>query len=279
MNNNEKISVVLCTLNEEKRIKACLDGIKSNSPFEIIIVDGGSKDNTIEIAKAYTDKIFSSNNSNLTKDRQIGITNCQNELVAMIDSDHILMPGDLSSLVDDLFYYNLDIVQSGLEAYELKGFWVKAENEAWKLTHNRPLGVRQMIGTAPAIYKKYIFEHIQFSDEITKTIDDTDFMFRLSKLDNFRIGIGKTKIKQLHFSSFKSYFKKFFWYGKGDGEFCIKHKNRIYSMFYHLLIRYTVIFPFKALKHNYFYAIPFFILQGITRATGAFLTILKFNKS
>ena len=104
--------------------------ITKKIPFEIIIVDGGSKDNTIEIAKAYTDKIFSSNNSNLTKDRQIGITNCQNELVAMIDSDHILMPGDLSSLVDDLFYYNLDIVQSGLEAYELKGFWVKAENEA-----------------------------------------------------------------------------------------------------------------------------------------------------
>jgi glycosyltransferase involved in cell wall biosynthesis len=279
MNNNEKISVVLCTLNEEKRIKACLDGIKSNSPFEIIVVDGGSNDKTIEIAREYTNKIFSSNNSNLTKDRQIGIDNCQNELVAMIDSDHILKPGDLSNLIDDLYNYNLDIVQSGLEAYELNGFWVKAENEAWMLTHNKPFGIRQMIGTAPAIYKKRIFEHIQFSDEITKTIDDTDFMFRLSKLNKFRIGVGKTKIKQLHYSSFNSYLKKFYWYGKGDGEFCLKHKNRTYSMFYHLLIRYTIIFPLKALKHNYLYAAPFFVLQGITRATGAFLTFFKFYKS
>jgi glycosyltransferase involved in cell wall biosynthesis len=278
MNNNRQISVVLCTLNEEKRIKACLDGIKSNNPYEIIIVDGGSKDNTREIAKKYTDKILVTNNSNLTKDRQIGINNCQSELVAMIDSDHILMPGDLLELVDDLYYYNLDIVQSGLEAYDLKGFWVKGENEAWNLVHNKPLGVRKMIGTAPAIYKTSIFEHIQFSDEITKTVDDTDFMFRLSKLGIFRIGIGKTKIKQLHFPSFKSYFKKFYWYGKGDGEFCIKHKNRSYSMFYHLLIRYSIIFPFKALAKSYFYAIPFFIFQGLTRATSAFVIILKSKK-
>ena len=273
-----KISVVLCTLNEEKRIKACLEGIKSNCPSEIIIVDGCSTDNTIELAKEYTYKIIISKNSNLTKDRQIGINNCQCELIAMIDSDHILIPGDLSGLIDDLYRYNLDIVQSGLMAYNLEGFWVIAENQAWMLVHNGPVGVRKMIGTAPSIYKSKIFQEIQFSDNITKTIDDTDFVFRLSKLGNFKVGVGITKIRQLHYSSFKSYLKKFFWYGKGDGEFIIKHKKRAISMLYHLLFRYTIIFPFKAIRKNYFHAVPFFIFQGLTRFSGAVYTILKFYK-
>jgi len=277
MNNKSQISVVLCTLNEEKRIKLCLEGIKSNFPYEIIIVDGGSIDNTIEIAKIYTTKIFHSINSNLTKDRQIGINNCESDLIAMIDSDHILNPNDLSNLVYDLNFFNLDIVQSGLSAFKPKGFWLKAENQTWMLVHNKPYGVRKMIGTAPAIYKKQIFDEIQFSDEITKTIDDTDFIFRLSKLNKFKIGIGKTTIMQLHYSSFKSYLKKFFWYGKGDGEFCIKHKDRTYSMFYHLLFRYPILYPIKAIKEKCFRAVPFFILQGLTRAYGALYTILKFK--
>ena len=55
----DNISTVICVKNGEKILEKCLKSIIRNSPLEIIIVDGGSKDCTIEIAKKYTDKIFS----------------------------------------------------------------------------------------------------------------------------------------------------------------------------------------------------------------------------
>ncbi|MEW6680688.1 MAG: glycosyltransferase family 2 protein, partial [bacterium] len=50
------ISCIIITYNEEDNIRECLESVKWAD--EIIIVDSGSNDKTLEIAKEYTDKIF-----------------------------------------------------------------------------------------------------------------------------------------------------------------------------------------------------------------------------
>jgi glycosyltransferase involved in cell wall biosynthesis len=263
-----KLTVIVCVLNEEKRIRDCLDTIYQNNPAEVILVDGGSGDKTVEIAKTFSHiRIIESKNSNLTIDRQKGIDAATNELIAMIDADHRLHSNDLKSLIQDMEEFELDIVQSGLVSYANHGFWDAAEESAWELTHNLP-GRRAMIGTAPAIFKKRVFDYVRFDGQITTTIDDTDFFYRLSRFPEFHFGIGRTKIRQYHFSDFRTYTKKFQWYGKGDGEFCHKHLNRAPAMIFHLLIRYPLLYPAKAILKGRFKAVPFFILQGIMRFTG-----------
>ena len=191
----------------------------------------------------------------------------------MIDSDHRLEKGDIQSLLDDMHKFNLDIVQSQLISYKNLNFWNRAEEQAWDITHNIP-GPKKMIGVAPAIFKKELFERIRFDDTITKTIDDTDFMYRLSKIPEFTFGIGETKVKQLHFGSFRNYTKKFLWYGYGDGEFCFKHPNRAFSMFFHLLVRYQIIYSCRALLRGRIGAIPYFLLQGNVRFYGMIKKLL-----
>lgn len=131
-----------------------------------------------------------------------------------------------------------------------------------------------MIGVAPAMYRKSLFDEIQFDDTITKTIDDTDFIYRLSLLPNIKYGIGKTKIAQLHTADFKEYIRKFKWYGIGDGEFCIKHRNRAFSMWFHLLVRYPIIYPIRAMIHGKIYAAGYCFIQGVVRARWMIYTII-----
>ena len=264
-----KLSVVVCVRNEEKRVRECLESVYANHPDEVILVDGASTDNTVAIAREFPGtRIIESRNSNLTRDRQIGIDAAKNNLIAMVDGDHRLRSGDLASLLKDMEEFNLDIVQAGFIAHDNRGFWQKAEEVWWEIAINNPIGLRTMISTAPAIYKKSVFNHIRFDDTVTTTVDDTDFMYRLSKFPQLRVGVGKTKVRQYHFASLRSYLKKFQMYGKGDGEFCRKHPSRAPSMLFHLLIRYPFIYSWKAICAGHAYAIPFFVLQGTVRFAG-----------
>lgn len=46
-----RISVIIPTLNESKRIRATLDHIFAQNPFEVIVADGGSTDGTLEMVR------------------------------------------------------------------------------------------------------------------------------------------------------------------------------------------------------------------------------------
>ncbi len=269
-----KISVVVCVKNEEARLEECLKSVQINEPDEIIVVDGDSSDRTAEIARKYTDKVITTHKSNLTRDRQIGLNAAKNEYIAMIDGDHRLRKGDLDSLLNDLIKYNFSIVQSQLNSFCSTSWMNKGEEQKWEMFHNIP-GPKSMIGVAPAIYRKSIFEKIQFDDKITKTIDDTDFIYRLSLLPDISYGIGNTKIAQLHTEGCSDYIKKFKWYGIGDGEFCIKHRKRAPSMWFHLLIRYPIIYPVRAIIKGKFYAAGYCFLEGVTRARWMIITSIK----
>jgi glycosyltransferase involved in cell wall biosynthesis len=271
----EKISVIVCSKNEELRIEDCLRSIMKNNPDEIILVDGGSTDNTINIAKKYVSKIISNRKSNLTEDRQIGLNNCRNNIAAMIDCDHVLEKNQIMSLFNEMILHKYAIIQAQINIIE-KDFWTKAENFALQLTEVPGLQ-NEMLGTAPALYNKKILNKFHFDSSITKTIDDTDYFYRLSKLKNIRFGTAKTKIKCFHEPGFFTYCKKFFWYGKGDAEFAYKHKNRLKNILFHLFIRYPLIHSSKALINLRIDSFVFFIAQGYIRLLSFFINYTKLN--
>jgi len=260
-----KFSVVVTVKNEEKRIKDCLATVYADNPDEVILVDGESKDKTLEIARTFGGlQIIESHDSTLTRDRQVGIDAARNEYVAMIDADHRVELGDITNLISEMKIKKFDAIQSGLICAQKGGFWDAAEGSLWDLVQNVP-GKRVTIGGAPTIYTKGMFDYVRFDDRITRTTEDTDFFYRVSKFSNVNVGVGATKIKQYHFSTFNDFVKKYMWYGKGDGEFCQKHPPKAYSMIFHLLIRYPLIYSVKALIRGNFRAIPICILQGTVR--------------
>lgn len=86
-----KLSVVITTLNNENRIRKTLESIKWAD--EIIIVDGGSSDRTIEICREYTDEIFSQpSHPNWDINKNFGFARAKGEWILNLDSDEIISP-------------------------------------------------------------------------------------------------------------------------------------------------------------------------------------------
>ena len=87
---------------------------------------------------------------------------------------------------------------------------------------------------------------------------------------------GEREIRQLHFAGFSTYVKKFLWYGKGDGEFCRKHPERMPSMIFHLLVSVSVPALLEGhLRPANFVRFHFFVLQGVCRFTGLSRQLLQ----
>lgn len=81
-----KISVVLIVKNEEKRIKQCLESVKFAD--EIIVVDDGSIDSTVQIAKKYTSKIYSHVSKGFVEAaRDFGLEKATGEWILLLDAD------------------------------------------------------------------------------------------------------------------------------------------------------------------------------------------------
>ncbi len=89
--NTPLVSVIVPTYNSAKFLEACLMSIKKQSyaNVELIVVDNNSTDNTTEIARKFTDKVF---NKGPERSAQVnfGVTQASGEYVYKVDSDFVL---------------------------------------------------------------------------------------------------------------------------------------------------------------------------------------------
>ncbi len=86
-----KISVIIPTLNEEKYIGKTIDSIKTQEmDCEIIVVDGGSTDNTIKICEEKEVKIIELKKRGIGLARNVGAQIARGEYLIFIDADTIL---------------------------------------------------------------------------------------------------------------------------------------------------------------------------------------------
>ncbi|NWG36458.1 glycosyltransferase family 2 protein [Nitrososphaera sp.] len=89
------ISIVIPTYNSQQYLPECLKSILAQdyprSKIEIIIADGGSSDNTLEIARnAGVDIIANNPLKTGEAGKAVGVKKAQNDIIALIDSDNIL---------------------------------------------------------------------------------------------------------------------------------------------------------------------------------------------
>lgn len=104
---NQLVSIIIPVYNVEAYIEKCLDSIliQSYPYFEVILVDDGSTDNSLEICRRYaiTDKrikIFNQKNNGPSAARNKGIEASSGEFIQFIDSDDYLEPEAIKSMVE-----------------------------------------------------------------------------------------------------------------------------------------------------------------------------------
>lgn len=107
MNNEIKISIIIPVFRVQSYIRQCLESIiaQKYENFECIIVDDGSPDQSVQVAKdtVLDDKRFiivSQSNKGVSSARNLGIDYATGHFIVFIDSDDYVLEGYLESIVD-----------------------------------------------------------------------------------------------------------------------------------------------------------------------------------
>ncbi|MCE5311732.1 MAG: glycosyltransferase family 2 protein, partial [Nitrospiraceae bacterium] len=85
MNNKIDISVAIITKNEEKRLPHCLQSVQFAD--DIVVVDSGSTDNTVKIAKSFGCHVYTESWKGYGPQKNSAIQKCKNEWVLVLDAD------------------------------------------------------------------------------------------------------------------------------------------------------------------------------------------------
>lgn len=117
------ISIVVPTYNEEQNIERCLQSLNDQTvprnTYEIIVVDGNSKDRTRELAAPLADKVFIQTSKRVGGARNDGAMAAKGDIIATTDADCIL-PRDWVERIGRDFAEH-DIVQLYGTVYPLEG--------------------------------------------------------------------------------------------------------------------------------------------------------------
>lgn len=198
-NNNLKVSIIIPCLNEAKYITKCLDSlIVQDYPidnFEILVVDGISSDNTVEVIKSYNEKPLSikifKNPKKITPCAfNIGIQFSKADIIMIVSAHSSYERNYISKCIKYLKKFKVDNVGGVLIA--LPGAdGILANSISFVLSH--PFGVGNAfyrIGTKEPKYvetvfggcfKKDIFKKIGLFNENLIRNQDIEFNLRLKK--------------------------------------------------------------------------------------------------
>lgn len=112
-----KLSVVLAVYNEEDHLGNCLSSIKDLA-WEIVVVDGGSTDKTLDIAREFNAKIIQTDNPpNFHINKNKAIDEAKGDWILQLDADEVVS--------DEL---KKEIKKVTSRGNNLNGFWIPRRN-------------------------------------------------------------------------------------------------------------------------------------------------------
>ena len=182
-----KISIITATYNSAKTVKDTLESVlkQTYTNYEHIIIDGASKDETMEIVKSYEDKYegklryISEKDSGLYDAMNKGIKMATGDIIGILNSDDMYAHENvLKEIVDTFKETKCDATHANLVFMDaetmskVQRVWKSKEGKlenGWHPAH-------------PTLYlKKEVYEKIGLFNLNYRIVADYDFMLRMMK--------------------------------------------------------------------------------------------------
>lgn len=127
-----EVSVIIPLFNSGEWIRECIDSVipqMNDVNLEIMVIDDGSSDNSVEIVQSYCDryqniKLYSQTHGRQGKARNTGIRKARGEYIVFLDADDVLHTGTLKLFLSQAVSDQCDFVVGIVQSFNEKTTWI-----------------------------------------------------------------------------------------------------------------------------------------------------------
>ena len=192
--------------------------------LEVIIVDGGSTDATVKIAKEYSTRVVSTP-LNAPAAYNYAIKHTNSEILGFIDADAKVEKEWLTKLVPHLDDPQVAGVSGGIETWNAENAWARSIGYDLRNRYARLSKYVVRVATMNLLLKKHIIEDVGWFDENLPSQYDTDLGFRITSRGYKIVYDSNAKCHHFNRTTLRAYFRQQLQYGKNTLRLYFKHKN------------------------------------------------------
>lgn len=182
------ISIIIPSYNQAQYLEDCLESAYNQTvpPFEIIVVDDGSTDNSLEIARRYEFaefpgiespvRVISQVNKGLASARNTAIMNAKGEYILPLDADDMLLENAVERITQEIQRTNADIIAPSFREFGLGNREVILGNFTME-----DLKQANRLGYFSAIRRSALLEVGGYNPKMKYGFEDYDIWFDLFK--------------------------------------------------------------------------------------------------
>lgn len=177
------VSVVVPCYNRSSLIARTLDSVtlQTHRPIEVIVVDDGSTDNTVELVEIwlmglsdaqFTGKLICKKNGGPGSARNVGVAASKGEFIQYLDSDDLLCPDKIAAHIDAILQHDAEFAWSPM-AVEPLSYCAETEPQLW---FTSPLDFPD--SGCVGLYRRSLIDRIGPWREDLYTKEDYDYRYR-----------------------------------------------------------------------------------------------------
>ncbi len=187
---NPLVSVVIPAYNAERYLGEAIESVlaQTYSPFETIVVDDGSSDGTVDVARSYSEvRLIAQANAGPSAARNRGFAAGTGAIVAFHDSDDAMTPDKLAVQAGHLIAHpSVGCVLAEQELLVEPGaelpFWVEGSKVPAVMPPRPPeLENEPLVHPMTMVVRRETFERVGGFDESMRAAEDFDWMLRASE--------------------------------------------------------------------------------------------------
>lgn len=223
----KRLSVIIPCYNVQEYLSKCIDSVIDNEldDIEIILVNDGSKDDTLKIIKEYKKKckdiikIVDQENQGLSMARNAGIEVSTGEYITFLDSDDYVDSKMYSTMLDKAYESNFDLVVCGVKML-YSDHELNVNSGVVKDCNSKEEVKEVMYNFYPAacnkLYKREVIGDLRFKKGVW--FEDVEFMYRLLP----------------HVKSIGIVNEYYYYYLQREGSITYVYNSKLYDFLYNL---------------------------------------------
>lgn len=228
----DMISVIVPTKNSGNRIEKCLTSVlhQSYPNYEIIVVDGHSSDDTIELASKFPVRIFFEEGGTRASACNVGIAHSKGEIVAFTDDDCVVPENWLEHIAMNFANPSLQVLGgpslTPQDSTRLEQAFGAINAHILPFTTFGERSVRRVWGCNSAYRKSVIIAAGGFNERLA-TAEEIELQYRIHRKGG-EISYDHNLIV-LHYrrANLRLFFRQFYKYGIGRGHMLRDHPTAI----------------------------------------------------